>query len=52
MKELKISAIREGTVIDHIPTKNCFKLAELLDVDKSENIVSVATNLQSKKFMV
>ena len=49
IKELKISAIREGTVIDHIPTKNTFKVAELLDVKAHNNVVSVATNLQSKK---
>lgn len=49
MKELKISAIREGTVIDHVPMKNTFKLAEILSLDKHDNIVSVATNLPSKK---
>jgi len=49
MKELKISAIREGTVVDHIPTKNVFKIPEILDLKGHENIVSVATNLPSKK---
>ncbi len=49
MKELKISAIREGTVVDHIPTKNVFKVAEILDVKSNKNVVSVATNLPSKK---
>lgn len=49
MKEEKISAIREGTVIDHIPTKNTFKLAEILSLKEHKNIVSVATNLDSKK---
>jgi len=49
MKELKISAIKEGTVIDHIPPKNTFKLAEILSIGESEHIVSVAKNLNSKK---
>jgi aspartate carbamoyltransferase regulatory subunit len=49
MKELKISAIREGTVIDHIPAKNTFKVAEILGLAKHENVTSIATNLQSKK---
>lgn len=47
-KELKISAIRNGTVIDHIPAKSAFKVAKILNLDKEENIVSVATNLKSK----
>jgi len=49
MKEQKISAIREGTVIDHIPKQNAFKVAEILNVKESSHIVSVATNLKSKK---
>jgi len=49
MKEQKISAIREGTVIDHIPTKNTFKIAEILGLKDHTHIVSVATNLDSKK---
>ncbi|MFH1642861.1 MAG: aspartate carbamoyltransferase regulatory subunit [Nanoarchaeota archaeon] len=49
MKELKISAIRDGTVIDHIPAKNAFKVAQVLDLEKHGNVVSVATNLKSKK---
>ena len=49
MKELKISAIREGTVIDHIPAKYTFKIAEILDINGHDNIVSIASNLKSKK---
>jgi aspartate carbamoyltransferase regulatory subunit len=48
-KELKISAIEEGTVIDHIPTDATFKVVEILDLENHEGIVSIATNLQSKK---
>ena len=47
-RELKISAIEEGTVIDHIPTDATFKVAEILDLENHRGIVSIATNLQSK----
>lgn len=48
-KEQKISAIKEGTVIDHIPVQYTWKIAEMLDVVQMRNIVSVSTNLESKK---
>lgn len=47
-KELKISAIDEGTVIDHIPTDAAFKVVEILDLANHKGVVSIATNLQSK----
>ena len=47
-RELTISAIDEGTVIDHIPTDATFKVAEILDLENHKGIVSIATNLQSK----
>ncbi len=47
-KELKVSAIREGTVIDHIPTKCTFAVADILDLKNHKNIVSIVTNLPSK----
>ena len=47
-KELKISAIEEGTVIDHIPTDATFKVVDILDLENHNGIVSIATNLQSK----
>lgn len=47
-RELNISAIDEGTVIDHIPTDATFKVAEILDLENHKGIVSIATNLQSK----
>ena len=46
-KELKISAIEEGTVIDHIPTDATFKVVEILDLENHKGVVSIATNLQS-----
>ena len=47
-RELKISAIDEGTVIDHIPTDATFKVVDILDLQNHNGIVSIATNLQSK----
>ncbi|MBN2042820.1 MAG: aspartate carbamoyltransferase regulatory subunit [Candidatus Aenigmarchaeota archaeon] len=49
MKELKISAIREGAVIDHISPENAFKVVEILNLKDKDDIVMVGVNLQSKK---
>lgn len=46
--KLKVSAIKEGTVIDHIPAEGVFKVVDILDLKNHDNIVSVAANLQSK----
>jgi len=48
-KELRVSAIREGTVIDHIPANKVFEVVDILKLREHDNIVSVATNLKSKK---
>ena len=47
-RELKISAIEGGTVIDHIPTDATFKVVDILDLENHTGVVSIATNLQSK----
>ena len=48
-KMLRISGIREGTVVDHIPTKSTFKVAEFLNLKEGKNIVTVGMNFESKK---
>ena len=48
-QELKVSAIKEGTVIDHIPAKNLFKVISILGLDKIENQITFGTNLESRK---
>ncbi|MGQ1890612.1 aspartate carbamoyltransferase regulatory subunit [Thermophagus sp. OGC60D27] len=48
-KELKVSAIENGTVIDHIPTDNLFKVIKILDLDKTTKQVTFGANLDSKK---
>ena len=47
--KLKVSAIKEGTVIDHIPAKNLFKVISILGLDKIKNQITFGTNLDSKK---
>lgn len=46
--EVKIAALKNGTVIDHIPPKSTFKIIELLSLENLNTVVSAATNLQSK----
>jgi len=48
-KEQSVSAIKEGTVIDHIPSNATFKVVDILDLHGLKGIISVATNLESKK---
>jgi len=49
-KELKVSAIENGTVIDHIPAKSLFQVVNILDLEGFENLILFGTNLDSKKF--
>ncbi len=48
-KILKISAIEEGTVIDHISAPDTFKVAELLSLRGSENVITVGVNFESRR---
>jgi len=47
-KKLRISAIREGTVIDHLPSESTFKVVDILNLREHDGIVTVAMNLKSK----
>lgn len=47
--KLKVSAIKDGTVIDHIPAKNLFKVISILGLNKIENQITFGTNLESEK---
>ena len=47
-KELSVSAIKDGTVIDHIPSNATLKVVDILDLKGIRSIISVATNLTSK----
>ncbi len=48
-KELKVSAIENGTVIDHIPADRLFDVIRILELDKCKNQITFGTNLESKK---
>jgi len=48
-KQLVVSAIKEGTVIDHIPASDLFKVIDILGLDHIENRITFGTNLESKK---
>src|SRR6056297_2175800 len=47
--KLKVSAIKDGTVIDHIPAQNLFKVITILGLDKIKNQITFGTNLESGK---
>lgn len=47
-KQLNVSAIKDGTVIDHIPTKALFKVIQILKLDDCKNMVTFGNNLDSK----
>ena len=46
---LEVSAIKDGTVIDHIPAKDLFKVISILGLDHVSNQITFGTNLVSKK---
>jgi aspartate carbamoyltransferase regulatory subunit len=48
-KELQVAAIENGTVIDHIPPKQLFKVAQLIGLSDMDNRISIGNNLKSKK---
>ena len=48
-KQLKVSALKNGTVIDHIPANSLFKVISILKLDKIQNQITFGTNLESKK---
>jgi aspartate carbamoyltransferase regulatory subunit len=48
-KQLSVSAIQNGTVIDHIPAKNLFKVISILGLDHINSQITFGTNLESKK---
>ena len=48
-KFLEVSAIKDGTVIDHIPANSLFKVISILCLEKNEGMITFGTNLESKK---
>lgn len=48
-KQLIVNAIKNGTVIDHIPARNLFKVISILNLDRIDTQITFGTNLESKK---
>lgn len=46
--ELEVSAIKNGTVIDHIPAELTFKIVKILDLYSHPSAITIGTNLESK----
>lgn len=49
--KLKVSAISQGTVIDHIPSENLFDVISILELDKTPNMITFGANLDSDKLV-
>ena len=48
-KELKVAALKNGTVIDHIPSEILFKVISILKLENVPNQVTFGYNLESQK---
>ena len=48
-EELQVVALKNGTVIDHIPTDKLFTVVSLLGLKNSESNITIGNNLTSKK---
>jgi aspartate carbamoyltransferase regulatory subunit len=48
-KELIVSAIQNGTVIDHIAADKLFQVIKILNLEICSNQILFGTNLESKK---
>lgn len=46
-KDLIVAALENGTVIDHIPTNKLFKVVQMLELDKSNDSVTIGNNYSS-----
>ena len=48
-KQLSVSAIKEGTVIDHIPASALFEVVSILNLDKLDTMITIGNSLESGK---
>jgi aspartate carbamoyltransferase regulatory subunit len=48
-KQLLVSAIKEGTVIDHIPAGVLFNVVSILKLEKVDTMITIGNSLGSKK---
>jgi len=47
--QLSVSAIKNGTVIDHIPADSLFDVIQILGLNKLDKMITFGTNMESKK---
>jgi len=50
VRELAVSAIENGTVIDHIDSASVFKVVSILRLEERNDMVLVGVNLPSEKY--
>ncbi len=48
-QELRVRAIENGTVIDHLPCENMFRIAQVLDLESNDSEMLLGLNLDSSK---
>ncbi|MEG1574689.1 MAG: aspartate carbamoyltransferase regulatory subunit, partial [Bacteroidales bacterium] len=48
-KELKVAALENGTVIDHIPSEKLFKVVEILKLSEISKSITIGNNFTSKR---
>ena len=46
---LKVNAIKNGTVIDHIPSQQLFRVIEILGLDGGKDQITFGMNLESRR---
>jgi len=49
-KEMLVAAIKNGTVIDHIPSEKTYQVAQLLNLQRMTTPVTIGYNLASSKW--
>lgn len=49
-KKLSVSALENGTVLDHIPAENVYKALDILNLKGVESQITIGINLNSKLF--
>lgn len=49
-KHLKVSAIKNGTVLDHIPAEQLFRVLDILKLRDCKNQITIGFNLDSKQY--
>lgn len=48
-KELTVQAIKNGTVIDHIPSEKLFKVLQVLGIENMDTTITIGNNLESRR---